>query len=726
MSDVALESVPPPAPALEVVSDRPRTGLIVALVAVLAVAAMSASSTGGFVYDDIPLIEGNARVHGFEHWTRWFTGTLWDSNYDPSLAREMRDFWRPLVLASYAVNWVIGGGDPLVFHLTNLLVHALNASLSMYLLLGWVGGAVWPAAIGALLFAVHPVQTEPVAWIAGRTDSLCALGLLVATLGIRVARSERVAGILLQALGVLVAFGSKEAAVVLPVLAALELWSEHRPPLTASTVGHVLCRVWPYLLVALAYVVINRLLIASPTPDLGLTASNHPLLVLEAVGRYSALLLWPDDLTLGRAQLRVEGNAIAPSLPYAAAGALSLGLMLVVAWRARLRWPALSLGLLAYAAMLLPVSGAIWLGTGALVSPRFLYEPMLAVALVVATLSASWPRPRALASGLCAALIVCLAARSFVRAGDFESEEAFWRREILHNPSYSPAQEYYVYREIGAGRPRAALTLASGWLERIDTERRPGVARGRLVIAIAAAALQATPDLDTASLEVVQRFAEQLSRGAPGSLRLPALGLEVDVGSQGGPLASFRKHEQRLLMIAAEAAVRRGDDAVAVALADRALAACDDCWRLLSNSALILARARQFERAQVLAERALANAPPDEIRDLVSIIDGARRWEKMRGGAPSAVIDAGLYSALGSFGRAHRAARPAIDNPPAEPAAVVSLAELAFRAGDVPSAQRLLARVLPPQGVQERLAALERSVTWLDQPRGADEWLPGG
>lgn len=723
MSHVALESASPTVPTLEVASVRPRPILLAALTAVVAVAAMCASVAGEYVFDDIPLIEGNSYVHSFEHWTRWFTGTLWDSNFDPALVHESRDFWRPLVLLSYAVNWTMGAGSPVVFHVTNLLLHALNVALFTLVLLGWVKRA-WPALIGALLFAVHPVQTEPVAWIAGRTDTLCTLGLLLATLGLRRARTSRAWGGALTGIGLLIAFLSKEAAVVFPVLAAIELWSEHERPLTADSVKAVLRRVWPYLALALAYVAIIRLFASSTKTALGLTASNHPLLVLEAVGRYSALVLWPDDLTLGRAQLRFAGSAIAPSWAYSAAGGLSLALLFTLAWRARLRTPLLSLGLLAYTGMLLPVSGIVWLGNDVLVSPRFLYEPMLGASLACATLIAA-RRQGAIERSLCVLVLACLATRSFMRAGDFESAQAFWRREISSNASYSPAQQYYLYRELKAGRPRSALRVAQRWFDLTRTDGTSEVHKGNLIMGIAAAALNATPDLNTADLENLQAFVERLSSGEPAKLRLPRLGLELDVGNHRVLLESMKRSNQRLWTMAAEAAVRRADDATAVSLSERALASCSDCWTMLSTHALILARAGQLERARAIAERALSLAPPGKITELVAIVDEAIRWERLRGSGPPAVIEAGLQSALGGFGRAYRSAWPAIESPPGEPAAVVSLAELAFRAGDIASARRLLARVLPPDDVERTLKELCGSVTWLDKPSDPDEWLPG-
>lgn len=724
MSHVVLESAPPPAPTLQAVSVRPRPSLLAALAAVVAIAAMCGSIAGEWVFDDIPLIAGNSYVQSFEHWTHWFTGTLWDTNFDPILAREARDFWRPLVLFSYGVNWAIGGGSPAVFHATNLLLHALNSALLTLVLLGWVRGA-WPALIGALLFAVHPVQTEPVAWIAGRTDTLCTLGLLVATLGIRRARVSRGAGGALVGLGLVIAFLSKETAVVFPVLAAIELWSEHESPLTARAVGSVLRRVWPYVAISVGYIVFNRTFVSRQASDFGASAITHVLLVLEAVGRYSALVLWPDNLTLGRGRLRFADGVLAPGWPYVIAGAATLVLLLAVAWRARDRAPALSLGLLAYGALLLPVSGVIWLGNDVLVSPRYLYEPMLGVSLACAALLATRPRQGTLVRGLCLALVVCLGARSFMRSGDFESEEAFWRAEISSDASYSAAQQYYLYRELNAGRPRSALAVAHRWFGLTGTDGTPAH-KAQLITGIVTAALRATPDVDSGGLEALQAFAEQLSRGRPGKLSLPALDLGLVVGNDPMLLQSFEDAEHRLWLIAGEAAVRRGDDAAAVTLAERAVGACGDCWTLLSHSALILARAHQLERSRELAQRAQAYAPPNKIPDLLATIDDAIRWHKRRGSAPPAMVEAGMQSALGAFGRAYRAARSAIDNPPSEPAAVVSLAELSFRAGDVASARRLLARVLAPEGVEQKLGELARSVAWLDQPRAEDEWSPGG
>jgi tetratricopeptide (TPR) repeat protein len=703
---------------------EPRRWLLYALLVVTMLAAMVPSVGGPFIYDDVALIGGNTYVHGFEHWRGWLTGALWDTTYDPGLAREARHFWRPAVLASYAVDWTIGAGAPFVFHLTNLLLHALNVVLLFGLLAGWVQ-STWAALIGALLFALHPVQTEPVAWIAGRTDSLCALGLLVATHGLRWSGQRRKLGLALVALGTLLAFGAKEAAVVLPVLALIEIWNRTRAPLDARVALRLLRDTAPFVLVSLAYLAWHRSLLPGP-PEHALTLGKHALFVLEAYGRYAALVLWPDDLTLGRAWLHYDQGGLAVNEGLALLGALSLGTLLAGAWFTRRRRPELCLGLLAYVGLLLPVSGLIWRGNDVLVSPRFLYLPLLGVALALAAALAAAGRRVRLLQLVCGALLVCLGLRTFARASDFESELAFWRREIEANPYYASAQQYFVYRELNAGRPRAALELAHRWFD--GTQRAGGSERqkGTLILAILAASLRVTPDVDVDGLERLQRFAAALLDSARAELVLPAQGLALTVSRNASLREHLLQHEARLQIITAEAAVRRGDDDVAILAAESAIASCDRCWRLLANAALILARAHRFERALELAERARDNAPPGEVQEIVTTVRDAMRWEKLRGSAPPAVVDAGMHSALGSFGRAYRSARSAIDNPPGDAGSVLSLAELAFRAGDVASARRLLARVLPPAQVEQELTELALSVPWLDRPRDAGEWSPGG
>ncbi len=703
---------------------EPRLWLLVVSLAIAALAVMAASIDGPFLFDDVALIQGNHNVHGFEHWTEWFTKSLWDTNYDPSAIRESRGFWRPIVLVSYAFDWWVGGGAPIAFHITNLLVHALNAVLLFFILIGWVKGRL-AAFFGALLFAVHPVQTEPVAWIAGRTDSFCVLGLLVALLGLRRCSGRHWSGLALLAIGLVVAFGSKEAAVVFPVLAAIEVWAWQPGPLDARAARRVLRRSWPFVAISVIYFATHRLLVNASSPLPRLNAFNAVPLALEAWGRYAALLLWPDDLTLGRAMVRVEREAIVAHPAYMALGAVTLLVVLASVWRFRRTQPAAGLGLLSFGAMLLPVSGILWLGYYILVSPRFLYMPLIGLALALAAMLSTRAGRHPSVRFACFGLLTLFAGRAFVRGSDFSSEEAFWRREISANERYPAAQQFLISRELNAGRPRYALRLAHGWFQLAEAGDGSEIGTASLIRSTVAAVLALTPDVDRQSLRAVQAFTATLARAQPSELELPRLGLNLRVAANSQLLNRIANDRRQFLIMSGEAASRIGDDAAAVQAVESALDGCSDCWTVLVTSALLLARAGELDRAIELAERAVRYGPPGA--RLAYTLDSVRQaaaWKSRPTTGTSTLSQVGFHSTLGSFGRAFAIAHPAIEHLTNDTASVHAIGELAFRAGDVNTSRDLLGRILPAPAVDERLAELSRTVRWFEQPSAPGEWVP--
>jgi hypothetical protein len=98
--------------------------------------------------------------------------------------------WVPLTWLSLGVNYALGGFDPWGYHLVDLLLHTANAAVlyviaKRLLAAAWAAAAPEPALIGgaafaALLFALHPLRVESVAWITKRSDFLSGLFFLVA------------------------------------------------------------------------------------------------------------------------------------------------------------------------------------------------------------------------------------------------------------------------------------------------------------------------------------------------------------------------------------------------------------------------------------------------------------------------------------------------------------------------------------------------------------------
>lgn len=160
------------------------------------------SFRGVFQFDDYNVIVDNAGVHS---WGAFLAG----------LPRGIR----PLLKFTYTLNWTSGLGL-FGFHLVNVGLHAANAVM-LFFLASRIGGpsvSRFAALLPALLFAVHPVQTEAVTYISGRSVSLMAffyLGSLLAYLRGR----ERGSRLLLYAVSpalFLLAAASKEVALTLP------------------------------------------------------------------------------------------------------------------------------------------------------------------------------------------------------------------------------------------------------------------------------------------------------------------------------------------------------------------------------------------------------------------------------------------------------------------------------------------------------------------------------
>ncbi len=137
-----------------------RQALLLA-VPLLAILIYAPSLGNGFaMIDDGLLIYENNLVREFSPrtWSVAFT------SYDPEL-------YIPLTFMSYQVDYLIGGYDPFIYHLTNLLLHAGSAFLLSLLIFLLTGKRSFAILIG-FLFAIHPLHAEAVAWAAARKDVL--------------------------------------------------------------------------------------------------------------------------------------------------------------------------------------------------------------------------------------------------------------------------------------------------------------------------------------------------------------------------------------------------------------------------------------------------------------------------------------------------------------------------------------------------------------------------
>ena len=177
--------------------------------------------TNAFVYDDRQQVLENPYIHSFRYLGRIFGSTVWTFEG----AQGATNYYRPLMTFAYLLAYKAFGLIPFGFHLMNLALH-----IAVVLLVFAVAERLFRdrllSLIAAGLFALHPIHTESVAWIAGITDlELSVFFLLTFLLYLRLSKTESestAAPSWLSYIPILIAYLfcllSKEQALVLPAL----------------------------------------------------------------------------------------------------------------------------------------------------------------------------------------------------------------------------------------------------------------------------------------------------------------------------------------------------------------------------------------------------------------------------------------------------------------------------------------------------------------------------
>jgi tetratricopeptide (TPR) repeat protein len=295
---------------------------------------------------------------------------------------------RPVLIFSYWVNYYFWGVSPFSYHFVNLIVHYINTGLVFLVLLRLIKKAGWPqpragvaSIIGALVFAIHPLQTESVSYVAGRSESLAALFLLLAYVVFLYRRNESISWV--EALLVLVLFGAgvktKENAVS---LAAVLVLTDMFWPTPFSVRG--LKRNWRlYCLMlpgaAAAAVAVFRMLATSQTAGFSVpTFKWYQYLFTEArvLFTYIRLAIFPVGQSLDH-DYATSHNIMEHGAIYYM---ILLAALVLVSVVLRRRYPLSCFGLLMFLIWLAPTSSIVPLDD-ALVERR-MYLPLVGLILI--------------------------------------------------------------------------------------------------------------------------------------------------------------------------------------------------------------------------------------------------------------------------------------------------------------------------------------------------------
>lgn len=391
--------------------------------------------------------------------------------------------YHPLTWLSLILDAQLFGADPMGFHLTSMLLHALNTCL-LFLVLGRAGATPAVALLAALLWAVHPTRTESVAWISERKDVLSStFGLLAvhAYLGRgRSDRSEGTSAIWAAAGWMLLSLLSKAMFVTLPaLLVLLDFWPLKRLRTPRDLLSSVVEK-WPLWLLTLGFSALAVISQSSKAAmmDLERMPLSHrfPNAVMS-YGRYLGLTLWPTDLAAFY-PFPVDGW---PAWLWPLVGVVLVVITLALLWQ-RERFPSLLVGWGWYVIALSPVSGLMQTG-GQAMADRFTYVPTIGFFLAAIGLLPAAPERRRIAGAIAGAACVVLAAMTWFQAGYWRDTVTLMERTIAVTPLNLYARSSLAHAHMARGDNDQARAMYEEVLR-----TRPDIAQVHVNLGVIAAA----------------------------------------------------------------------------------------------------------------------------------------------------------------------------------------------------------------------------------------------
>jgi tetratricopeptide (TPR) repeat protein len=299
------------AAALSCVRKNP-TAFLAALLVLIGFVAYANTLWNELFWDDFDSIVNNAYIRDWDNFPKFFSENL------TAGSGVLSNYWRPLLLISFSLDYHIAGLSPWVYHVHNLVWHVTASVLTFFLfqlilrrLPGTSDSVSRTAAfIAAAIFLVHPVQVEAVTYVAGRADPMHAalmLGsfiLLILSQRCRSARSCLAACATLFALALL----TKERAIVLPAILFAAFFtvgyagSSRNDRKTIGAIATLTFMAVGYVFARLTFLDFSDTFDLDSPNNIGAEGFLQYLLAMfQAIGYYAELLLWPDNLLMERA-----------------------------------------------------------------------------------------------------------------------------------------------------------------------------------------------------------------------------------------------------------------------------------------------------------------------------------------------------------------------------------------------------------------------------------------
>ena len=422
---------------------RSREALLIAALMVLGVAPYFSTLGNSFVYDDDFQVLQNPYIRNFHHVKQIVTSSVWSFRY----TKIPTNYYRPLMQVQYLLLYQIYGPLAYVFHLGNVLLNVLVVIL-LFLVTRRLFRSEAIGFLAAAIFALHPIHTEAVAWVAAVSDLQLGVFLLLSFwffLNLGDWRRKRWWTQPMACVCFLLALLSKEPAIAFPVIAAAyqHFFAEDR---TQTKRSEKIRRYAPIWIVAAIYLTARIGFMGSLIPRLQRPRLPWSQAILSSVtlaGDYLNKIVWPVKLSALYSFVPTT-HWRDPGFIAGAAWLLGIAFLFTLLWK-RNRMAAF--GIVWMMPILAPALNARWMSANVF-AERYLYVPSIGFCwLVAAGIVAVWNsggvKQHAWAKAVVATAVIAVAGlmtwQILERNPDWHDDISFFGAAVRQNPNNANA-----------------------------------------------------------------------------------------------------------------------------------------------------------------------------------------------------------------------------------------------------------------------------------------------
>ncbi|MBL4700272.1 MAG: glycosyltransferase family 39 protein [Phycisphaeraceae bacterium] len=411
---------------------------VAAGILLLTLFAYSRAMTCGYIWDDDFYVTNNPVL------TEDFSG-LSDAWLKPGATPQ----YYPLVFTTFWVEHQIWGLWAGGYHFTNVLLHGLAAILLCQVLLK-IGFSRWPAMLAAILFAIHPVHVESVAWITERKNVLSGVCYLAAAWCYLNFDDKRQARMWLGALVLFVfALLSKTVTSTLPAALLLYIWFK-RGKITVKDFLPTL----PFWIIGMGMglmtLYMEKTHVGASGSEWELNALERVLLASRAITFYAGKLVWPSQLIFTYPKWQIDLSSWWQ-------WTFPLGVMMFLGWEIarsiQLKHRGRTFALLFFCGTLFPALGFfdVFPFTYSYVADHFQYLASIGLIVLIAIALSRYPI-------IALSVVLVFTALTWNQVGSYKNARTLWDDTITKNPNAWMAHTNLGVIHITEGDEPAAIT----------------------------------------------------------------------------------------------------------------------------------------------------------------------------------------------------------------------------------------------------------------------------